>query len=148
MAIKISTGLRNGLLDSASLKGLLDGGVINIYQGDEPASADSAIPEAAQLLCTVSLDSTGDGINFDINAVDGVLSKAPAEVWSGVNAASGTAQFYRHVQPSDTGVASDTEVRVQGNIGTFGTDMEISSTTLTEGAVQTVDHYSIAMPTL
>ena len=37
MALKTSTGLRNGVLSGGSLKSRLDGGRINIYAGTPPA---------------------------------------------------------------------------------------------------------------
>ena len=60
----------------------------------------------ATLLCAVTVNSTGTGINFDTAASGGVLQKAPGEVWSGVNVATGVASFYRHVAAGDAGDAS------------------------------------------
>lgn len=147
MAIKASTGLRNGVLASGSVKSQLDSGFIKLYAGAAPASADDAIG-AATLLCTISVNSTGTGVKFDAAAANGVLAKAPAEVWSGVNVATGTATFYRHVAAADDGAASTTAPRVQGTIGTAGADLNLSSANLTAGATQTVDYYSVAWPTL
>lgn len=148
MTIKASTGLRNGVLASNSLKALLDGGFIKIYSGAEPASADAAVPAEAVLLCTISLNSGADGISFDAAASSGVLAKAPSEVWSGVVWASGTAAWYRHVTAADDGTSSATAVRLQGSVATSGADLNLSSTTLISGATQTIDYYSIALPTL
>ena len=92
MTIKASTGLRNGTLATGSLRSLLNGGRINIYAGAEPATADAALG-GATLLCAVTVNSTGTGINFDTTASGGVLQKAPGEVWSGVNVATGVASY-------------------------------------------------------
>ena len=148
MALKASTGLRNKLLDTGSLKSILAAGFIKIYAGTIPASADDAIPGGATLLCTISINSTGTGINFDTAAVGGTLSKAPGEVWSGVNAAGGTATFYRHVEAADDGTASTTQARLQGTVGTAGAELNLSSVNLVNGATQTVDYYSVTQPTL
>ena len=147
MTIKASTGLRNGTLATGSLRSLLNGGRINIYAGAEPASADADLG-GATLLCAVTVNSTGTGINFDTAASGGVLQKAPGEVWSGVNAATGVASFYRHVAAGDAGDASTTAARLQGTIGIAGADLNLSSTSLTSGATQTIDYYSVALPTL
>ena len=147
MAIKASTGLRNHMLGSGSLKSALDGGRINIYAGAAPSSADGAVG-AATLLCSVSLNSTATGIDMDAAAASGVLSKAPGQVWSGVNVASGTAAWYRHVGPDDDGTLSTTAPRLQGDVALSGADLNISNTSLTSGATQTVDFYSVALPTL
>lgn len=147
MTIKTSTGLRNGALSGGSVKTQLDGGLIKIYAGSPPATADAAVG-AATLLCTISLNSAGTGINFDTAAASGVLAKAPAEVWSGVNAVTGTAAWYRHVAAADDGLESTTQVRIQGLVGVSGSDLNLSSTTLTISATQTIDYYSVAWPTL
>ena len=76
------------------------------------------------------------------------LSKAPAEVWSGVNAASGTATFYRHVAVGDDGTLSTSQARLQGTVGTAGAELNLSSVNLSNGATQTIDYYSVTQPTL
>lgn len=144
---KTSTGLRNGALSGGSVKSLLDGGNIKIYAGAVPATADAAVG-AGTLLCTITLNSTGTGINFDTAAVGGVLAKAPGEVWSGVNAATGTAVWFRHVAAADDGTESVVAPRIQGSVNSAGADLNLSSTSLTSGATQTVDYYSTAWPTL
>ncbi len=144
MAAKLSTGLRNKLMDTSSMKTIFAGGLIRIYSGAAPADADAA--PTGTLLCTISLASAGTGINFDTSAVSGILSKAPAEVWSGVNAATGVAGYYRHVAAGDTGVLSTTQARIQGSVATVGADLNLSSTSLTSGATQTIDYYSVTFP--
>ena len=145
MAIKISTGLRNNLLTWGSLKDVFAAGFINIYGGAVPASADDALGSAT-LLCTISIGGSGTGTNFDTTAASGVLQKAPGEAWSGLNVASGTATFYRHVAYTDTGASSTTNPRIQGTVSTAGADLNLSSVSLTSGATQTIDYYSVAMP--
>ena len=147
MALKTSTGLRNGVLSGGSLKSRLDGGRINIYAGTPPATADDAVG-AATLLCAVTLNSTGAGINFDAAAAGGVLQKAPGEEWSGANVSGGEAASYRHVAAGDDGTLSTTAPRVQGLVGVAGADLNLSSVSLVAGATQTVDYYSLAWPTL
>ena len=152
MAIKTSSGLRNKMLVTGSFKSLLDGGSVKIYGGASsaviPPDADSSpTVNGAVLLCTVTNNSTGTGVTFATTAASGVVTKTVAEVWSGVNAATNTAQFYRLVSSSDTGASSTTDARVQGTISTAGADLNLSSVSLTSGATQTVDYYSMALPT-
>lgn len=146
MALQASTGLRNKLLDTGSLKSLMALGSIKIYSGAIPANADAAV--TGTLLCTITLNSTATGLSMAAAAVAGVLEKLSSETWSGVNAASGTATYYRHVAVGDTGALSTTEARLQGLVGTVGVEMNLSSTTLTSGATQTLDFYSVQLPTL
>lgn len=146
MALQASTGLRNKLLDTGSLKSLMALGSIKIYSGAIPANADAAV--TGTLLCTITLNSTATGLSMAAAAAAGVLEKLSSETWSGVNAASGTATYYRHVAVGDTGALSTTEARLQGLVGTVGVEMNLSSTTLTSGATQTLDFYSVQLPTL
>lgn len=145
--MKASTGLRNHMLASGSLKGALDGGEIRIYAGTVPATADAAIGSAT-LLCTITLEGGATGITFAAAAADGVLQKNASEEWSGTNADSGTATFFRHVIDSDDGSASTTALRIQGTVNTVGADLNLSSTSLVAAAEQTIDYYSVAIPTL
>ena len=147
MALKTSTGLRNGVLSGGSLKSRLDGGRINIATCSPPATADDPVG-GATLLCAITLNSTGAGINFDAAAAGGVLQKAPGEVWSGANVTGGVAAWYRHVAAGDNGALSTTAPRVQGLVGVAGADLNLSSVSLIAGATQTIDYYSLAWPTL
>lgn len=146
MTFHVSTGARNTMLATNPLKTALAAGFLKIYTGAAPATADAAV--TGTLLCTISIASGGTGINFDTAASAGVLSKAPGETWSGVNAATGTASYYRHVAVGDDGTSSTTQVRLQGDIASAGAELNLSSTSLTSGATQTIDYYSVALPTL
>lgn len=146
MAIKTSTGLRSSLLSTGSLRSVLNLGFINIYAGDVPASADAALGSAT-LLVTISNASTATGLTLEATATAGVIAKEPSEVWSGVNGASGVASFYRHVAPGDDGLESTEQARIQGTAAVFGGDMNLTSTTLTSGATQTIDFYTLSLPT-
>lgn len=143
MTLKISTGLRNAVLATGSLKSQLDGKVVKIYGGSVPADADAALG-GATLLCTVSVGGTGTGVTFEGTPVDGALVKTAAETWSGTNAATGTATFWRIAASADDGSASTTAVRVQGTFG--GASGLLSNPALTSGATQTIDNCSIALP--
>ena len=147
MTLKASTGLRNKLLDTGSLRSVMSLGFVKLYSGTVPASADDSLG-AATLLTTLSVSSGGTGLTFAATAVAGALPKATAEVWSGVNAAGGVASFYRHVAVGDTGALSTTEARIQGTISVAGDDMNLTNTTLTGGATQTMDFYQLFLPTL
>lgn len=145
MAYKTSTGLRNYMLVTGSLKAALAGGFLKLYAGIEPATADDA--STGTLLCTIGLNNTGAGVTLDTAVADGVVGKVVADVWSGACVASGTAGYYRHVGSADTGAASTTEPRIQGRIATTGAEMNLSSVALVNAAIQAVDYYTINLPT-
>lgn len=144
--MKLSTGLRNAILSGSSIKAALDGGEIRIYSGQEPTTADAAIDSAANtLLCTIRSANNGT-LTFG-SAAGGVMLKAANEVWSGVNAASGTATFYRHVAAGDTpSTASTTAPRIQGTVGLAGADLNLTSTGLVAQATQALNYYSVGVP--
>jgi hypothetical protein len=144
MTVKSSTGLRNALLATSTLRTALSLGSILIYSGAAPTSPNDAA--TGTLLCTISNASTATGLTMEATAVDGILAKAPSEVWSGVNAAGGVAGYYRHVAVGDTGVLSTTQVRIQGTVAVAGADMNFTSTTLANGATQTIDFYTVSLP--
>jgi len=149
MSLKTSTGLRNKLLDTNPLKTIMAAGFIKMYKGAVPSSADDAV-NAADLLCTIYSDGAAAGINFAAAAVGGSLAKSAVETWSGTvtGAGTNTTTFYRHVAVGDDGTSSTTQPRLQGTIGTAGADMNLSSTSLVNSAVQTIDYYSVTLPTL
>lgn len=148
MTLRQSTGLRDKMMVTGSFRSVMNGGKIMIYGGAVPATADAAISGASTLLSTITVSSGAVGVSFEAVANDGILEKAANEVWSGVNVASGTATFYRHVAAGDTAVLSTTEARIQGNVAVFGSDLNLTSTTLASGATQTLDFYTVALPTL
>lgn len=147
MSFKISTGLRNHLLVTGSLKDALDGGVIRVYSGTEPAGADAAL-SGNTLLVTISNNGAGTGITLDGTPAAGVVSKATAETWKGTNVASGLATFYRFSGLSDAGGLSTTEVRAQGSIAAVGAELNFANPTLTSGSEQRVDTFVIGMPSV
>lgn len=145
MALKFSTGLRKGLMVTGSLKSMLDGGSIKLYDGPIPSSADSAL-SGNSLLVEIKVKTTGAGLTFESAAPSGVLVKSLSEIWESDVIAGGTPTFFRFVKGADTGVASTSEVRIQGSVGLAGTDMQISSATLIISAPQKLDYFNVAMP--
>jgi hypothetical protein len=142
MSLKLSTGLRNGMLDTSPFKTLLDASRLKIYSGSAPADADQA--EGTELV-SIGSDNADTHCHFLASAVSGVLSKN-TDVWSGVAGATGTASYFRLVVNDDTGVLSTTELRMQGTIGTSGADLNMSSVAIVIAAVQTIDTFDLTMP--
>jgi hypothetical protein len=142
MSLKLSTGLRNGMLDASPFKTLLDASRLKIYSGAAPADADSA---EGTLLVSIGSAHADTHCHFLASAVAGVLSK-DANVWSGVASATGTATYFRLVVNTDTGVSSTTEIRMQGTIGTSGADLNMSSVAIVSAATQTIDTFDLTMP--
>ena len=146
MALKLSTGARDHLLITGPMKTALDGGVIRIYNGTPPATADAAL-SGNTLLCTISDNSTGAGLNMNTVSAGGVLGKSTSQVWAGSIVANGTASFYRFVPIADDGTLSTTAKRIQGTVGTAGADLNFSSVTFVSGNSKSIDTFDVAQPT-
>jgi hypothetical protein len=115
MAVRVSSGLRNGLLASNSFKGLFEAGsgfFIDIYSGSQPASSDDA-PIGTKLV-TLSNNSGGTTLTFASSAASGALAKEPSQVWSGSAIATGTAGWFRLRRHDDTNASSSSFVRYDG----------------------------------
>ena len=86
-----------------------------------------------------------NGINFDA-PVSAVLSKAAAEVWSGLGVAAGTIGWFRFSgNPLDDGSSSTTLARIDGSCAKVGGDLEVSSTTVVIGQPNTIDGFELSM---
>lgn len=143
--LKLSSGMRQAVAITGSLKEVLDGGLIRIYSGAVPASADAALGGAI-LLCTLSAGGNGSPLHFEGTAPAGILSKSVSEVWMGNNSAGGTPSFFRYVLVGDAGDASSTAVRLQGTAGALGSDMLISQLPLVSGSPLSFSVFQMAVP--
>lgn len=147
MTVRLSTGLRNKMLDGGStggIKGSLNLGFINVYSGPQPLTADTGA--TGTLLGTVSVNAGGTGLTFDA-ASGGVISKAAAEAWKFNGLAVGTAGWFRFYpaagSPSST---STTEARLDGSIAAAGADLNLSNISITVSAPSTVDVFQFTIP--
>lgn len=92
--------------------------------------------------------AAANGLSFG-SAAAGALAKKSGEAWSGVNAATGTAGWFRFVGAvADSGAAdsSEAQIRMDGAIATSGAQINMSSTSLTSGATTTIDTFSVTLP--
>lgn len=145
MAESYSTGLRNAKLTTGSVKSILDGGEIHIFDGTKPVDAD-ATEGTANLLCVITKDALAhvagqltNGLTWASPAVGGVLSKTVGETWKGLGTAlAGTgkiATWFRFYDKNVTTGASTTAVRYDGNIGSSSAyDLQLSVTAIVEAA--------------
>lgn len=142
MTAKLSTAMRNHMLEGGSVKAAFTTLELRIYSGTEPVSADDAI--TGTKLTTIRGPSAA-ALAFDA-AASGSLPKAASQVWSGVNSASGTATHFRLVDVADADGASSTAKRIQGKCGTAGAELNMTSTSIANGATQTIDGGSVTQP--
>lgn len=145
----ILVGLKGG-----SLKDVFKDGVLEIYSGTQPATADAA--KTGTLLLRITRNSAAfvsgavaNGLEFG-TPVAGVIAKNSTEVWSGIALASGVAGWFRlYANATDLGGADTTPFlypRIDGNIATSGAELNMSSTAITVGATTTIDTFAISFP--
>ena len=87
--------------------------------------------------------AAANGISFG-GATTGILSKTGT--WSGVNAATGTAGWFRLCSAvADTQLSSTTALRMDGNIASSGANLNMV-TSLTAAATTTIDTADLTFP--
>jgi hypothetical protein len=142
-----SITLKNKLLGGSGgnkLQTLMNLSHIIIFGGTPPTTADGV--ETGTRLCVVTNNSTGTGLTFD-DPVAGILAKAAAEVWSGVNLATGDATHFRLVEAAYTdGASSATQMIAQGTVAAGGdVVMVLSAIHFTSGATFVLPTYEISI---
>ena len=153
--IRISTGLANLVLKALgkSFADALKNGVIQIFTGPQPVSANEA--ESGTLLCTISRNgdlfiaySTYGGINLQ-TAAGGVLAKAQSEIWTGKVLVDGVCSWFRHYDNTLTTGHSTTAVRYDGAIGTLGAgDLNMSHLDVLKDGKIEISSFSVIQPLL
>jgi len=124
-------------------------GVLEIYSGSQPATADTAESGTKLLRITVSSGafSAGaptSGLLFGAPSA-GVIAKT-ADVWSGVGLANGTAGWWRLYDNAYTTGGGTSGVNIDGNCATSGGDLNMASLTVTLSATTTIDSFSVTLP--
>lgn len=83
------------------------------------------------------------------SAAAGVIGKTSTETWQGTAVATGTAGWFRYkAAVADAGASDSTEtyIRMDGNIATSGANMNMSNTSITTSAVQTLTTFNLTAP--
>lgn len=133
-----------------SLADIFQKGIIKVYSGAQPATADTAF--SGTLLFSITVGSGAftpgtetNGLDLGTSA-DGEIEK-DADTWSGVGVADGTAGWFRYyANETDAGGASTTLPRIDGSVGTSGADLNMSSTTVVTSSTYTIDSFKFTLP--
>ena len=133
MTIRLSTGLRNALIGTGGgLAAVFANGIIEVYSGSQPASADAAPGSATNGLTWAA-------------AAAGAVTKS-TDNWQFTGVAAGTAGWFRlKGNAVDAGALSTTLPRLDGSIANSGGDMNLSNTSIAVGSPNTVDVFSVTM---
>ena len=149
MTVRLSTKLRDNLAGTTGFASTFANGVIEIYSGSQPVSADNAV--SGILLGTVTLGSGAftpgtatNGLTFAA-ASGGAASKSG--VWSFNGVAVGTAGWFRlKGNAADAGALSTVLPRLDGSIATSGADLNLSNISIAVGAPNTIDSFAWTTP--
>lgn len=147
--IRLSTKLRDNLAGTTGFAATFANGIIEIYSGAQPATADSAV--TGTLLGTVTLNSGAftpgvatNGLTFAA-ASGGAVSKSG--VWSFNGVAAGTAGWFRlKGNAVDAGGISTVLPRLDGSIAVSGADMNLSNIVIAVSAPNTIDSFTWTQP--
>ena len=141
------------VVKGGSLKDIFKDGVLKVYSGAQPTTADTAYAGTQLLEISVASGAfvsgaAANGLEFG-TASAGAISKN-TDVWSDTGIASGTAGWFRlYANATDTGGADTTPFlypRIDGAVGTSGAELNMSSTSITLGATSTIDTFTITFP--
>jgi len=138
MALSHSTAQKNGTLSGSPAVGgtTYNSGKVN-FDSTTPASGDAA---QGTILATVTMNATA----FAAPSAGSIAANSMATASIGT---TGTAATARIVQSGDTGAAvTTTQPRIQGTVGTSGTDFIVSSTSFVSGGQITITSLSYQHP--
>ena len=136
--------------NEGSLHELFKDSIIHIYSGSQPADADSAETGTKLLEITVGSGAFTPGSptnGLEILApISGKIGKKAGETWSGVGIADGTAGWFRLYDNLEHTGAVKSAVRLDGNCGVSGAQLNMSSTSVKSGATVTLDSFDVTLP--
>ena len=125
MALAFATTLRNNRLDQIT-SSVGASGLLRIYDGTRPATGGAATTLLAELTCNAT---------FAPGAAAGVLTLNAITQDSSANA-TGTATWFRLTTSGGTAV-------VDGNVGTSGSDLNLTTTSIVSTQPVSVSSFTI-----
>ena len=111
---------------------VLNSGFIEIYDGTQPATPDTAV-STQNKLAKLSLSATAFG-------AASAGTKTANAITSSAALLTGTAAWFRAFKSDDTTAVID------GSVGTSGADMTIATVSIVSGATISVSSWTVSMP--
>lgn len=149
MAIRMSSALQNHLLGNGPLVTAFSFGVIHIYSGPQPESAD--MPPTGTLLARI----TDGGGAFNHGSPDNGLLlqalpqyntavKSPLQTWVLTPLSTGDAGWWRFkANAADADAESVANIRLDGAVVAPFTEMYLPSVSIVPGQPQTIDMFQL-----
>lgn len=156
MTTVVSTGYAaNVALGSTSFVEAFHNGVIDIYSGPQPGTADA--PPSGTLLAQI----TAEGLPWTAGSPQGGLQwgadgryviKTPGVPWVLQGVAAGTAGWFRlRTNAPDDNEMSNTAIRLDGSVGLVdgpGAELWLATTAITPDTAILIQNFWIAVPPL
>ena len=135
-----STGFKTQIIGPQSFEQIFNGGSIHVYSGTRFSSADAAAPETNRL-GVIGLIGFNGNLSFARNGP--YVTIPAAQWWQLMVEASGAAAWFRLLTATDSGEASPTDARIDGDIGTSvaPAEMVLTNTTLTAGTAVPINSF-------
>lgn len=149
--MNLSTGFKNALM--VATKACFDGGVIEVWSGTPPASADLA-PTGVRLgaITRNGVPDADPSAGLIFEAAGQFLVKPTTTLWRLRVDHSGTAGWWRLVEPGDNPAATGFDsIRIDGVVGTgdpypADTTLWIPTLSLVAGFQYPIDSFFFAVP--
>ncbi len=125
MAIGYVTTLRNAMMDEITAA-VGPSGLLRIYSGTRPATGGAATTLLAELTCGVTFAPSSSGGVLTLNSItqDPSANATGTATWFRITTSGGSAVF-------------------DGNVGTSGSDLNLSSTSIVAGQPVSVTSFTI-----
>lgn len=136
MAMKITTGSADVILNALGAE--CNSGVLRIYDGTEPATANTTL-SSNNVLAELTLSSTAFGAP-STSGSDRMITAGTITADSSADA-TGTATFFRVFKTGGSTVV------YQGTAGTSGQQLNLNSTSIIAGGNVSISSLTITMPT-
>lgn len=125
MALGYVAALRNAQLDAITTQ-VGASGLLRIYSGTRPATGGTETTVLAELTCNATFAPAASGGVLTLNAITADSSAN----------ATGTATWFRIL-------TSGAVAKIDGDVGTSGSDLNLNSTSITSGGTVSVTSFTI-----
>ena len=132
-----------------SFRNIFKRGILVLYSGTMPATADLAETGTKLLEVTVSSGAFTPGAptnGLQFGAPSSGTSAKDSATWSGVGLATGEAGYYVFYDNAFVTGASGSAIRFMGTCSETSGDLILSDCTITTGVTKTVTSFSVTMP--
>jgi len=151
MTVRLSTGLRTNLAGDTGFGATFDKGVIYIYSGPQPLTADAAPTGTLLGIVTTgglpfTWGSATNGLSWEA-AASGAITKDASDTWQFTGLANGTAGWFRLMGNDEDNLSTSTTLpRFDGSCGLGSGDLQLSTLSITTGSVNTISVFAFTVP--